>query len=206
MTVLYYYFFIAKDRLKSIRENILYSKSLRKVLGNLVLCFISLIAVPFSYSYLLIYLGNWISKSLISSGLLIENKIMQFMLLGFLLVIVIDTVVLLIISVLGSGALSLWIMARYSYELFGKELQDKKEKRVANLPDSKKESVNFLKYSLMILLAMILVVALLYIFNAELLLRLLDFIFEIFQKILDLFSEVTDFLFRVWASPLSLFK
>ncbi|HEU2599191.1 hypothetical protein D8801_08855 [Streptococcus oralis] len=89
---------------------------------------------------------------------------------------------------------------------FGKELQNKKEKRVANLPDSKKESVNFLKYSLMILLAMILVVALLYIFNAELLLRLLDFIFEIFQKILDLFSEVTDFLFRVWPSPLSLFK
>lgn len=89
---------------------------------------------------------------------------------------------------------------------FGKELQNKKEKRVANLPDSKKESVNFLKYSLMILLAMILVVALLYIFNAELLLRLLDFIFEIFQKTLDLFPEVTDFLFRVWPSPLSLFK
>ena len=89
---------------------------------------------------------------------------------------------------------------------FGKELQNKKEKRVANLPDSKKESVNFLKYSLMILLAMILVVALLYIFNAELLLRLLDFIFEIFQKILDLFSEMTDFLFRIWPSPLSLFK
>lgn len=89
---------------------------------------------------------------------------------------------------------------------FGKELQNKKEKRVANLPDSKKESVNFLKYSLMILLAMILVVALLCIFNAELLLRLLDFIFEIFQKTLDLFSEVTDFLFRVWPSPLSLFK
>lgn len=89
---------------------------------------------------------------------------------------------------------------------FGKELQNKKEKRVANLPDSKKESVNFLKYSLMILLAMILVVALLYIFKAELLLRLLDFIFEIFQKILDLFSEVTDFIFRVWPSPLSLFK
>ena len=89
---------------------------------------------------------------------------------------------------------------------FGKELQNKKEKRVANLSDSKKESVNFLKYSLMIVLAMILVVALLYIFKAELLLRLLDFIFEIFQKILDLFSEVTDFLFRVWPSPLSLFK
>ncbi|HFH7647155.1 TPA: hypothetical protein ACGM07_000453 [Streptococcus agalactiae] len=187
MTVLYYYFFIAKDRLKSIRENILYSKSLRKVLGNIVLCFISLIAVPFSYSYLLIYLGNWISMSLISSGL-IENKIMQFMLLGFLLVIVIDTVVLLIISVLGSGALSLWIMTRYSYELFGKELQDKKEKRVANLPDSKKESVNFLRYSLMILLAMILVVALLYIFNAELLLKLLNLIIDFCQKFIDLFS------------------
>lgn len=205
MTVLYYYLFIEKDRLKSIRENILYSKSLRKVLANIVLCFVSLIAVPFSYSYLPMYLAKWISMSLISSGL-IENKIMQFMLLGLLLIFFIEIVGLLIISVLGSLALSFWIMARYSYELFGKELQNKKEKRVANLPDSKKESVNFLKYSLIILLAMILVVALLYIFNAELLLRLLDFIFEIFQKILDLFSEVTDFLFRVWPSPLSLFK
>ena len=54
MTVLYYYFFIAKDRLKSIRENILYSKSLRKVLGNIVLCFISLIAIPISCSRFLI--------------------------------------------------------------------------------------------------------------------------------------------------------
>lgn len=205
MTVLYYYLFIEKDRLKSIRENILYSKSLRKVLANIVLCFVSLIAVPFSYSYLPMYLAKWISMSLISSGL-IENKIMQFMLLGLLLIFFIEIVGLLIISVLGSLALSFWIMARYSYELFGKELQNKKEKRVANLPDSKKESVNFLKYSLIILLAMILVVALLYIFNAELLLRLLDFIFEIFQKILDLFSEVTDFLFRVWPSPISLFK
>ena len=89
---------------------------------------------------------------------------------------------------------------------FGKELQNKKEKRVANLPDSKKESVNFLKYSLMILLAMILVVALLYIFNAELLLKLLNLIIDFCQKFIDLFSFVTDFLFRVWPSPLSLFK
>lgn len=205
MTVLYYYLFIEKDRLKSIRENILYSKSLRKVLANIVLCFISLIAVLFSYSYLPMYLAKWISMSLISSGL-IENKIIQFMLLGLLLIFFIEIVGLLIISVLGSMALSLWILARYYYEFFGKELQEKNKKRVANLPDSKKESVNFLRYSLMILLAMILVVTLLYIFNAELLLRLLDFIFEIFQKILDLFSEVTDFLFRVWPSPLSLFK
>ncbi|MCP9038598.1 hypothetical protein NMM18_09150 [Streptococcus oralis] len=71
---------------------------------------------------------------------------------------------------------------------FGKELQNKKEKRVANLPDSKKESVNFLKYSLMILLAMILVVALLYIFNAELLLKLLNLIIDFCQKFIDLFS------------------
>lgn len=71
---------------------------------------------------------------------------------------------------------------------FGKELQNKKEKRVANLPDSKKESVNFLKYSLMILLAMILVVALLYIFNAELLLKLLNLIIDFCRKFIDLFS------------------
>lgn len=205
MTALYYYLFINKGILKSIRENILYSKSLRKVLANIVLCFISLIAIPFSYSVLLIYINNWISMSLISSGV-IENKAILLILGCVSLITIIEMAGMLIISLLGIMALSFWIMARYSYELFGKELQNKKEKRIANLPDSKKESVNFLKYSLIILLAMILVVALLYIFNAELLLRLLDFIFEIFQKILDLFSEVTDFLFRVWPSPLSLFK
>lgn len=187
MTVLYYYLFIEKDRLKSIRENILYSKSLRKVLANIILCFISLIAVPFSYSYLPMYLAKWISMSLISSGL-IENKIMQFMLLGLLLIFFIEMVGLLIISVLGSMALSLWILARYYYEFFGKELQEKNKKRVANLPDSKKESVNFLRYSLMILLAMILVVTLLYIFNAELLLKLLNLIIDFCQKFFDLFS------------------
>lgn len=143
--------------------------------------------------------------SLISSGV-IENKAILLILGCVSLITIIEMAGMLIISLLGILALSFWIMVRYSYELFGKELQNKKEKRIANLPDSKKESVNFLKYSLIILLAMILVVALLYIFNAELLLRLLDFIFEIFQKILDLFSEVTDFLFRVWPSPLSLFK
>lgn len=205
MTALYYYLFINKGILKSIRENILYSKSLRKVLANIVLCFISLIAIPFSYSFLLIYINNWISMSLISSGV-IENKAILLILGCVSLITIIEMAGMLIISLLGILALSFWIMARYSYELFDKELQNKKEKRIANLLDSKKESVNFLKYSLIILLAMILVVALLYIFNAELLLRLLDFIFEIFQKILDLFSEVTDFLFRVWPSPLSLFK
>ncbi|OFO20196.1 hypothetical protein D8801_08850 [Streptococcus oralis] len=111
MTVLYYYFFIAKDRLKSIRENILYSKSLRKVLGNIVLCFISLIAIPISYSRFLIYLANWILMSLISSGL-IENKIMQFMLLGLFFIFLIEIVGLLIISVLGWMALSFWILVR----------------------------------------------------------------------------------------------
>ena len=129
MTVLYYYFFIAKDRLKSIRENILYSKSLRKVLANIVLCFISLIAIAISCSWFLIYLANWIAMSLISSGL-IENKIMQFMLLGLLFIFFIEIVGLLIISVLGSMALSFWILARYYYEFFGKELLDKNKKRV----------------------------------------------------------------------------
>ena len=52
----------------------------------------------------------------------------------------------------------------------------------------KKELVNFLRYSLMTLIAMILVVALLYIFNAELLLKLLNFIIDFCQKFIDLFS------------------
>ena len=182
--------------MKSIRENILYSKSVWRVLVNIIYGAISFNAIPFSYSFLLIYINNWISMSLISSGV-IENKAILLILGCVSLITIIEMAGMLIISLLGIMALSFWIMARYSYELFGKELQNKKEKRIANLPDSKKESVNFLKYSLIILLAMILVVALLYIFNAELLLRLLDFIFEIFQKILDLFSEVTDFLFRV---------
>ena len=107
MTVLYYYLFINKGILKSIRENILYSKSLRKVLVNIVLCVISLIAIPISFSRFLIYLANWISMSLISSGL-IENKIMQFMLFIFF----IEIVGLLIISVLGWMALSFWILVR----------------------------------------------------------------------------------------------
>ena len=111
MTVLYYYFFIAKDRLKSIRENILYSKSLRKVLGNIVLFFISIIAIPISYSWFLIYLANWILMSLISSGL-IENKIMQFMLFGLFFIFLIEIVGLLIISVLGWMALFFWILVR----------------------------------------------------------------------------------------------
>jgi hypothetical protein len=67
--------------------------------------------------------------SLISSGL-IENKIMQFMLLGLLFIFFIEIVGLLIISVLGSMALSFWILARYYYEFFGKELLDKNKKRV----------------------------------------------------------------------------
>lgn len=111
MTVLYYYLFINKGILKSIRENILYSKSLRKVLVNIVLCVISLIAIPISFSRFLIYLANWISMSLISSGL-IENKIMQFMLLGLLFIFFIEIVGLLIISVLGWMALSFWILVR----------------------------------------------------------------------------------------------
>ena len=127
MTALYYYLFINKGILKSIRENILYSKSLRKVLANIVLCFISLIAIPFSYSFLLIYINNWISMSLISSGV-IENKAILLILGCVSLITIIEMAGMLIISLLGILALSFWIMARYSYELFGKELQNKKKK------------------------------------------------------------------------------
>ena len=49
--------------------------------------------------------------SLISSGL-IENKIMQFMLLGLFFIFLIEIVGLLIISVLGWMALSFWILVR----------------------------------------------------------------------------------------------
>lgn len=111
MTVLYYYFFIAKDRLKSIRENILYSKSLRKVLGNIVLCFISLIAIPISYSWFLIYLANWILMSLISSGV-IENKAILLILGCVSLITIIEMAGMLIISLLGILALSFWILVR----------------------------------------------------------------------------------------------
>lgn len=111
MTVLYYYFFIAKDRLKSIRENILYSKSLRKVLGNIVLCFISLIAIPISYSQFLIYLANWILMSLISSGV-IENKAILLILGCVSLITIIEMAGMLIISLLGILALSFWILVR----------------------------------------------------------------------------------------------
>ncbi|MEZ7643929.1 hypothetical protein O3672_06550 [Streptococcus chosunense] len=128
MTVLYYYLFINKGIFKSIRENILYSKSVWKVLANIVLCFISLIAIPFSYSFLLIYINNWISMSLISSGV-IENKAILLILVGCVsLITIIEMAGMLIISLLGILALSFWIMARYSYELFGKELQNKREK------------------------------------------------------------------------------
>ena len=111
MTVLYYYFFIEKDRLKSIRENILYSKSLRKVLANIVLCFISLIAIPISCSRFLIYLANWISMSLISSGL-IENKAILLILGCVSLITIIEMAGMLIISLLGILALSFWILVR----------------------------------------------------------------------------------------------
>ena len=129
MTVLYYYLFINKGILKSMRENILYSKSLWKVLTNIVYCFFSLIAIPFSYSFLLIYINNWISMSLISSEV-IENKAILLILGCVSLITIIEIAGMLIISLLGILALSFWIMARYFYELFGKELQEKNKKRV----------------------------------------------------------------------------
>lgn len=67
--------------------------------------------------------------SLISSGV-IENKAILLILGCVSLITIIEMAGMLIISLLGIMALSFWIMARYSYELFGKELQNKKEKRI----------------------------------------------------------------------------
>lgn len=131
MTVLYYYLFINKGILKSIRENILYSKSIWKVITNIIYCSISLIAFPLSYSWFLIYLHNWIAMSLVGSGM-IENKVMLIMLACFLSILVIDIVGLLIITILGSVILVFMIMSRYLYELFGKEQQIEHRARIKN--------------------------------------------------------------------------
>lgn len=132
MTVLYYYLFINKGILKSIRENILYSKSIWKVITNIIYCSISLIAFPLTgISWFLIYLHNWIAMSLVGSGM-IENKVMLIMLVCFLSILVIDIVGLLIITILGSVILVFMIMSRYLYELFGKEQQIEHRARIKN--------------------------------------------------------------------------
>lgn len=58
MTVLYYYLFINKGIFKSIRENILYSKSVWKVLVNIIYGAISFNAIPLFYSWFLVYLNK----------------------------------------------------------------------------------------------------------------------------------------------------
>lgn len=128
MTILYYYLFIKKDISKSIRENILYSKSVWKVLVNIIYGAISFIAIPLSYSWFSIYLHNWIAMSLVGSGM-IENKVMLIMLVCFLSILVIDIVGLLIITILGSVILVFMIMSRYFDELFDRELPIKYRKR-----------------------------------------------------------------------------
>ena len=117
MTVLYYYLFINKGILKSIRENILYSKSVWKVLVNIIYCSVSLIVVPLSYSWFLFYLNNWTTMSLVGSGM-IENKVMTFMLLCFLIISFIDIVGLLLITILGTVTLAFMILKRFFFELF----------------------------------------------------------------------------------------
>lgn len=128
MTVLYYYLFINKGILKSIRENILYSKSIWKVLANVIYCSISLIVIPLSYSCFLIYVNNWISMSLLNSGV-IENKAILLILGCISIITIIEMAGMLIISLLGILALSFWILARNSDELFDRELRIKYRKR-----------------------------------------------------------------------------
>ena len=133
MTILYYYLFIKKDISKSIRENILYSKSVWKVLVNIIYGAISFIAIPLSYSWFLVYLNNWIAMSLVSSGL-IENKVITFMLVCFFTISLIDIVVLLLILVLGTVTLAFFmIMARYFGGLFDRESQIKNIKMVKKI-------------------------------------------------------------------------
>lgn len=132
MTVLYYYLFINKGILKSIRENILYSKSVWKVLVNIIYGAISFNAIPLSYSWFLVYINNWIAMSLVSSGS-IENKVMAFMLLCFLIISFIDIVGLLLILVLGTVTLAFMTMARYFGELFDRESQIKNIKMVKKI-------------------------------------------------------------------------
>lgn len=135
MTVLYYYLFINKGILKSIRENILYSKSVWKVLVNIIYGAISFNAIPLSYSWFLVYLNNWIAMSSVSSGV-IENKVMAFMLLCFLVISFIDIVGLLLITVLGTVNLAFMILARFFDELFDRERQNENRKRLKHIHKS----------------------------------------------------------------------
>lgn len=127
MTVLYYYLFINKGIFKSIRKNILCSKSVWKVLVNIIYGAISFNAIPLSYSWFLVYLNNWIAMSSVSG--VIENKVIAFMLLCFLIIPFIDIVGMLLITVLGTVTLAFMIMGRYFDELFDRELPIKYRKR-----------------------------------------------------------------------------
>lgn len=129
MTVLYYYLFINKGILKSIRENILYSKSVWKILVNIIYGAISFNVIPLFYSWFLVYLNNWISMSLVSSGL-IENKVMAFMLLCFLIISFIDIVGLILIVVFGTVTLAFMILKRFFFKLFDMEQQNEDRERL----------------------------------------------------------------------------
>ena len=109
--------------MKSIRENILYSKSVWKMLVNIIYGAISFNAIPLSYSWFLVYLNNWIAMSLVSSGA-IENKVMAFMLLCFLIISFIDIVCLLLIVVFGTVTLAFMILKRFFWE----ELSEDRER------------------------------------------------------------------------------
>lgn len=135
MTVLYYYLFINKGILKSIRENILCSKSVWKVLVNIIYGAISFNAIPLSYSWFLVYLNNWIAMSSVSSGV-IENKVIAFMLLCFLIISFIDIVGMLLITVLGTASLAFMILARFFDELFDRERQNENRKRLKHIHKS----------------------------------------------------------------------
>lgn len=128
MTVLYYYLFINKGIFKSIRKNILCSKSVWKLLVNIIYGAISFNAIPLSYSWFLVYLNNWIAMSSVSSGV-IENKVIAFMLLWFFIVSFIDIVGMLLITVLGTVTLAFMILGRYFFKLLEHEQQIEERER-----------------------------------------------------------------------------
>lgn len=124
--------------MKSIRENILYSKSVWKVLVNIIYGAISFNAIPLSYSWFLLYINNWTAMSLVGSGA-IENKVMQFMLVCVFIISFIDIVGLVLITVFGTITLAFMILTRFFFELFDKEQQIEKRERLKHIHKSLSE-------------------------------------------------------------------
>lgn len=100
MSLLFYYFFIKKNHLKSIKTSILFPKneyqrlSKRLLLGSLV------IVVPLIFASILLFLYNQILV-LIANSEVAKQILIQFIFLFVLLICLLDMLALVIISVIG---------------------------------------------------------------------------------------------------------